>query len=120
LRANRGARLADGRLASLRCRVELFGFHLAKLDVRLHARELRKPTARTRRTFAAAARVQKRHGAETLDCTLISRARAGGRGAGAGRAAARRGGGAPPRLSLVPLFETIDDLRAAPRVVGEL
>src|SRR5262249_3378416 len=34
LRANRGRRLADGRLADLRARVELFGFHLAKLDVR--------------------------------------------------------------------------------------
>ena len=37
LRANRGARIADGALADLRRRVELFGFHVAKLDVRLHA-----------------------------------------------------------------------------------
>ena len=44
LEANRGARIADGRLAALERRVELFGFHLAKLDVRLHAREVRAPT----------------------------------------------------------------------------
>jgi phosphoenolpyruvate carboxylase len=116
LRANRGARLADGRLASLRCRVELFGFHLAKLDVRLHARELRKPTARTRRTFAAAARVQKRHGEETLDSLVIS-GTASAADVTAALTLAREAGA---RLSLVPLFETIDDLRAAPRVVGEL
>ena len=36
LRANRGARIADGPLAALRRRVELFGFHGAKLDVRLY------------------------------------------------------------------------------------
>jgi phosphoenolpyruvate carboxylase len=116
LRANRGARLADGRLASLRGRVELFGFHLAKLDVRLHARELRRPSARTRRTFAVAARVQERHGEEALDTLVIS-----GTGAAADVIAAlelAREAGA--RLSLVPLFETIDDLRAAPAVVEEL
>ena len=39
-----GARIADGRLAALERRVELFGFHLAKLDVRLHADEVREPT----------------------------------------------------------------------------
>ena len=116
LRANRGARLADGRLASLRRRVELFGFHLAKLDVRLHARDLRRPSARTRRTFAAAARVQERHGEEALDSLVIS-GTASAADVDAALALAREAGA---RLSLVPLFETIDDLRAAPRVVEEL
>ncbi len=37
LEANRGERIAGGALAALERRVELFGFHLAKLDVRLHA-----------------------------------------------------------------------------------
>ena len=49
LEAHRGARIADGRLAALERRVELFGFHLAKLDVRLHAREVRAPTDRDAR-----------------------------------------------------------------------
>jgi phosphoenolpyruvate carboxylase len=40
LRSGRSGRVADGRLAALRRRVELFGFHLAKLDVRMHAAEL--------------------------------------------------------------------------------
>ena len=53
LRANRGARIADGPLADLRRRVELFGFHVAKLDVRLHANQLAEPDERTRATFRA-------------------------------------------------------------------
>ncbi len=116
LRANRGKRLADGRLASLRRRVELFGFHLAKLDVRLHARELARPTARTRKTFAAAAGVQQRYGEEALDSLVIS----GTSSAADVSAALTLAQDAGARLSLVPLFETIDDLRAAPRVVEEL
>ncbi len=39
LEANRGARIAAGRLGELRRRVELFGFHVAKLDLRVHARD---------------------------------------------------------------------------------
>ena len=53
LRANRGARIADGPLAALRRRVELFGFHIAKLDVRLHANQLAEPDERVRGTFRA-------------------------------------------------------------------
>ena len=46
---------AGGALAALERRVELFGFHLAKLDVRLHASEVRAPTERTRGVFEAVA-----------------------------------------------------------------
>ena len=49
LREHRGARIADGRLAELRRRLELFGFHLAKLDVRFHVNELDPPSCRPRR-----------------------------------------------------------------------
>ena len=55
LEAHAGGRVAAGRLAALERRVELFGFHLAKLDVRLHADEVRAPTDRTREVFAAVA-----------------------------------------------------------------
>ena len=57
LRAHaRRTRIADGRLASLRRRVELFGFHVAKLDVRFHADELRRgDAARARRRSRAVA-----------------------------------------------------------------
>ena len=63
LEANRGERIADGRLAALERRVELFGFHLAKLDVRLHADEVRAPTERTRGVFEAIKAARARHGA---------------------------------------------------------
>jgi phosphoenolpyruvate carboxylase len=116
LRANRGGRLADGRLAALRRRAELFGFHLATLDVRLHAAELRRPTARTRRSFAATARAQSRHGERAVD-TLIVSGTESARDVLAGLDLARAAGA---RLSVVPLFETIDDLRKAPAIVEEL
>ncbi len=116
LRANRGARLADGRLEALRRRVELFGFHLAKLDVRLHARDVARPTARTRRTFAATARARERHGEQALDTLIVS----GTSSAADLLAALDLAEEAGVRLSLVPLFETIHDLRAAPAIVDEL
>jgi phosphoenolpyruvate carboxylase len=116
LRANRGSRLADGRLSALRRRVELFGFHVATLDVRLHAAELRRPTARTRRSFAATARAQSRHGEQAVD-TLIVSGTESARDVLAGLDLARAAGA---RLSVVPLFETIDDLRRAPAIVEEL
>ena len=75
-----------------------------------------RPTARTRKTFAAAAHVQERHGEEALDSLVIS-GTASAADVNAALALARDAGA---RLSLVPLFETIDDLRAAPRVVEEL
>ena len=40
LAAHGGRRVADGRIARLERMVALFGFHVATLDVRLHAREL--------------------------------------------------------------------------------
>ena len=116
LRANRGARLADGRLAALRRRVELFGFHVAKLDVRLHADRVRRPRAGTRRTFAAIARARERHGGEALDTLVLS----GTRSAADVLAALDLAEEAGVELSAVPLFETIDDLRAAPGIVEEL
>jgi phosphoenolpyruvate carboxylase len=113
LAANRGARIAAGRLAALRRRVEIFGFHLAKLDVRLHASELREPGARTHDTLAAAADVRRRHGSEALDTVVVS-----GTTSAADVLAVLDLCDEP--LSIVPLFETISDLGRAPDVAREL
>jgi phosphoenolpyruvate carboxylase len=45
LRANKGVRIADGRLADLIRNVEVFGFHLATLDVRQHSSRHRAAVA---------------------------------------------------------------------------
>jgi len=113
LRANRGARIADGALAALRRRVELFGFHLAKLDVRLHARELAEGTERARSMLAAAAAARARHGAAALDTVIVS-----GTDSAADVLRVRELTDEP--LSVVPLFESVEALRAAPRIYEEL
>ena len=112
LRANRGGRIADGRLAALRTRVQIFGFHLAKLDVRVHANDLADPSDKVCGTFAAVRAARHRHGPQALDTVIVS----GTESADDVRAALDL----CPELSVVPLFETVADLAAAPRIVGEL
>ena len=107
LEANRGTRIAAGRLAALRRRVEIFGFHLAKLDVRLHADELREPGVRVRDALAAAADVRRRHGPAALDTVIVS-------GTTSAADVLRVFDLSDEPLSVVPLFETISDLGAAP------
>ncbi len=113
LAANQGPRIAAGRLAALRRRVEIFGFHLAKLDLRLHASELREPSARARKALAAAAAARRRHGPEALDTVIVS-----GTTSASDVLTILELSDEP--LSVVPLFETISDLGRAPAVVREL
>jgi phosphoenolpyruvate carboxylase len=113
LTANRGTRIAAGRLAALRRRVEIFGFHLAKLDLRLHASEVQEPATRTRDALATAAAVRKRHGPEALDTVIVS-----GTTSASDVLAVLDLSDEP--ISVVPLFETISDLGRAPAVVREL
>jgi phosphoenolpyruvate carboxylase len=113
LTSHRGTRIAAGRLAALRRRVEIFGFHLAKLDVRLHANELRESGTRTCDALAAAADVRRRHGPEALDTVIVS-----GTTSAADVLTVLDLSDEP--LSVVPLFETISDLDRAPVVVREL
>jgi len=110
LRAHRGARIADGALASLRRRVEIFGLHLAKLDLRVHARETDE---RIRDLLDAAAAARARHGAQALDTVIVS-----GTSSAQDVRRVRELSGEP--LSLVPLFESVADLRAAPQIYEEL
>jgi phosphoenolpyruvate carboxylase len=115
LRAHRGSRVADGGLAALRRRVEVFGLHVAKLDVRVHASAVHAPDDRLRETLATAARLQRRHGKQALDRLIVSMTHSADDLAAAAALAAELGFAAQP----VPLFETIADLRNAPAVLGE-
>ncbi|HET8606592.1 MAG TPA: phosphoenolpyruvate carboxylase [Gaiellaceae bacterium] len=114
LRAHRGARIADGGLAALRRRVEVFGLHLAKLDLRTHARAVREREPRLLETLAAAARLQRRHGAVALDRLIVSMTSSAADLAAAQELACAVG----LAVEVVPLFETIADLRAADAVVA--
>jgi phosphoenolpyruvate carboxylase len=101
LRANRGERIADGSLAALRRRVELFGFELADVEVRVHARDAVDPDARIRALLAAAGEVVIVSGVASAED--VRRVRA-----------------LTPAENVVPLFESVEALRAAPRIYEEL
>ena len=111
LAANGGRRVADGRVARLESMVEIFGFHIAKLDLRLHARDLAEPRAREAVSAGVAGR--RKHGPEALDTLIVS-----GTSSAADVIAASELTDEP--LSIVPLFETLDDLAAAPAIVDDL
>jgi phosphoenolpyruvate carboxylase len=113
LRAHRGTRIADGPLAALRRRVEIFGLHLARLDVRVHARDLVDPEPRIRGLFDAIGTARRRHGEQALGTVIVS-------GTTSAADVLRVRDLSSEALSLVPLFESVDALRAAPRIYEEL
>ena len=113
LRDNRGARIADGPLAALRRRVELFGLHLAKLDIRVHARDVARGDERVGAMLDAAVAARARYGAEALDTVIVS-------GTESAADVVRVHELTDEPLSVVPLFESVDTLRAAPRIYEEL
>jgi phosphoenolpyruvate carboxylase len=116
LRAHRGARIANGRLSSLRRRFDVFGLHLARIDVRVHTARLHTPDDRLIGTLEAVATARKRFGAESCGRLVIS----GVESADDVRAALDVASGAGVPVEVVPIFESIGALQAAPAIVGEL
>jgi phosphoenolpyruvate carboxylase len=116
LRAHRGERIANGRLAALRRRVELFGFHVAKLDVRVHTRDLATQTDRVRETLQVVAELHRQHGPAVCDTLILS----GTTGPEPVLTAIGLARDAGLTLSVVPLFESIDDLQRAGQIVEAL
>ena len=116
LRAHRAERVADGGLAALRARVDVFGLHVAKLDVRVHAGDLVAPDARLQELLRGAAAAQRAHGAEAIDTLIVSMTTSAEDVVRAEELAAAEG----LAVTGVPLFETIDSLRNAAAIVAEL
>ena len=114
LRAHRGGRIADGGLAMLRRRVEMFGLLLAKLEIRVHVSSVREPDERVVKAFAAAGRLQRRYGRDAIGPLIVSMT-SSARDLAAAEELAHDAGF---DVDVVPLFETIADLRAAPSIVA--
>ena len=96
-------------LADVRARARVFGLHLAKLDVRVHASAVRAPDERLRRTLGLPRGRRQRHGARALDRLIVSMTQTAGDVLDAEALAAEAGAD----VQGVPLLETIDDLRRA-------
>ncbi len=116
LRAHRGDRIANGRLAALRRGVELFGFHVAKMDVRVHARDLDSAADRINETLRTVALLQGQHGEAVCDTLILS----GTTGPAPVLRALEMTRDAGLTVAIVPLFESIEDLQQAGAVVEAL
>ena len=126
-------RQAYGELQHLIWQVETFGFHLAGLEVRqhsqVHARALaelrsnRALSASTREvldTMGAIASIQARFGPDACRRYVVSFTRDVSDISAVYELARHATGALPPVLDVIPLFETVDDLREAPSVMDQM
>src|SRR5487761_382861 len=129
--ASAGAvRLAYGELQHLIWQAETFGFHLAELEVRqhslIHAHALAEVRAGARRsattkevldTLGAMAALQASFGLDACRRYVVSFTRDVADIAAVYELAGHAPGGMAPTLEVIPLFETVADLRKAPSVM---
>jgi phosphoenolpyruvate carboxylase len=121
--ADAGAtRLAFGEVQNLIWQAETFGFHLAELEIRQHSSVLRDPGANGEvlEILRAMASLQKRFGVEACSRFVVSFTRGAGDIATVYALARQAVPRDPPVLDVVPLFETLDDLSGATRVLDEM
>ena len=116
LRGHAGSRIADGGLASLRRRLDIFGLHGVTLDLRIHSTALREEPGRVREVVEEAALLQTTHGRQCIDGLIVSMTRTADDILLAERFAADAG----LDVAVVPLLETVADLRGASELVDEL
>ena len=116
LRRHGGERIADGGLADLRGRLDVFGLHGPALDLRLHSRSLSEEREDARALLAEAAALQRRRGRGCIDTLIVSMTRSADDVLAAESLATEVG----LDVQVVPLLETIDDLRGASALVEEL
>lgn len=127
-------RIAQGALQELIWQARTFGFHLAELEIRQHSGahgaalaalqaegELPVSVQEVLATFRAIKQIQDRHGPVACSRYVVSFAGDAEHVAGVFRLAeAAMDGEPPPVLDVVPLFETVDDLRHATAVLDRM
>lgn len=126
---------AYGEIQTFIWQVQTFGFHLAELEVRQHAKvhaatlaqidageELSEMSEEVLETFRAIASIQHRHGEIAARRYVVSFTTGAQDVANVFRLAAEALGSAEeaPVLDVVPLFETFADLQASPAVLDEI
>ncbi|WP_127130542.1 phosphoenolpyruvate carboxylase [Georgenia sp. SYP-B2076] len=128
-------RAAYGPLQDFIWQVETFGFHLSEMEVRQHSKVHAQtlawlddpgsvtspavPPEEVLETFRSIASVQRRHGVDACRRYIISFTKSAQNIADVYALAERALGSAEaaPVLDVIPLFETFDDLRAAPEIL---
>ena len=116
LRAHGGSRIADGGLAALRRRIDVFGLTGPALDLRIHARQLRDDPEAALEVLEEAAALQLQRGSEAIDTLIVSMTHSADDVLLAESLASQAG----LHVTVVPLLETIDDLRGAEALAAEL
>jgi phosphoenolpyruvate carboxylase len=112
------SRLASGEVQALLWQAETFGFHLAEIEVRQHAKLHVRPAREVVATMNAIADLQARYGVASCHRYVVSFTRTAADVAAA-YAVAERARRAPV-LDVVPLFETLDDLSGAVAVMEDV
>ena len=126
-------RQAYGELQHLIWQAQTFGFHLAELEVRQHSHVHAQALAAVRNqgkvsllarevldTLGAIARIQERFGRDACRRYVVSFTRNVADIEAVYELAQHATGGTPPVLDVIPLFETVGDLKAAPSVMDEM
>jgi len=116
LRSHGGSRIADGGLAALGRRLDVFGLTGPALDLRVHARQLRDHPDAVLAVLREAAALQSRRGTGAIDTLIVSMTRSADDVLAAESLASQ----AALDVTVVPLLETIDDLRDAETLAAEL
>jgi phosphoenolpyruvate carboxylase len=129
------SRHAYGALQDFIWQVQTFGFHLAELEVRQHSAVHRKvlaeldagephseQTIEVLDVYRSISHVQERFGARAAGRYIVSFTRSAEDLENVHRLARYAVGddGTPPVLDVIPLFETFDDLQAAPGILAEI
>lgn len=110
-------RAAGGRIQRLISQVETFGFHLARLDFRDHSGKLERRESELLAELWAIGTIQKKHGPEAADHFILSMTR-GAKDILHVHRLARLA--AVDDVDIVPLFETIQDLKNSGGILAEL